>query len=181
MKSLLSIMFISNLFISSAFSAQRNVEDAVAQLGKLAFGSSVHALSGKTAEEMLKNYYEKEYGDEVELENKEIEDITFGDETGIGLTSLKSAMEMNSFAAAFLEDDLENNEDQADALRIKGKIYDLNHDWAIEIKRLNHAGVKFAYSGDGPGYCGVSFAVLMAIDVAAQKIYRIYLSEGRSC
>lgn len=183
MRSLLSAVLIYSLTISSAFAATRTVKEDVLTLGQLAMGWDEHSVVGKNATEILKAYV-SEYSGEDDLVFKEIDDMAYGDEVDEGFTSTKSAMAMSGFAESALEELLEGLDEESEAERIKdikANIYDLNHKWAPVIKRLERQGVKFGYTGWGPGYCGISFVELLIIDEKEQKVYEVYLSEGGAC
>ena len=110
--------------------------------------------------------------------------MEFGDETDEGFTSTRSASGMSGFIESVLEESLEGLDTVDDAqkiLEIKAQIFDLNRGWAQLISKLERQGVKFGYTGFGPGYCGVSFIELIIIDEKEQKLYEVYLSEGGSC
>ena len=76
-------------------------------------------------------------------------------------------------------ENLESNDPEA--LKLKGKVYDLQKNWAPVIKKLANLGAKFGYDGHGPGYCGVSFVRLLVIDPKTNIVYPIYLSESGPC
>lgn len=185
MKSLLSAVLIYSLTVSSAFAATRTVSADVQTLGQMAMGSEEHSVKGKNATEMLKSFVEEMNGeDEDGLVFKEIEDMAYGDEVDEGFTSTRSAIDMAGFAESSLEELLEGLDEESEAQRIKdikANIYDLNHKWAPVIKRLERQGVKFGYTGWGPGYCGISFVELLIIDEKEQKVYEVYLSESGPC
>ncbi len=182
MKAVLSAALVFSLTITSSFAGvTRTVNADVKALGQLAMGWEEHSVKGKNAEEILKNYVEENYGEERELVFKEYSDMAYGDEIDEGFTSTKSAIAMSGFAESALEEMLEGLDESSEAEKIKAKIYDLNHDWAPVIKRLERQGVKFGYSGNGPGYCGISFVELLIVDEKEQKVYEVYLSEGGSC
>ncbi len=184
MKSILSAVLIYSLTISSSFAAPRTVKDDVKALGQLAMGSDENSVKGKNAKEILENYIMDVTGDDEGLVFKEIEDMAYGDEVDEGFTSTRSAIAMSGFAESSLEELLEGLDEDSDAQRIKdikANIYDLNHKWAPIIKRLERQGVKFGYTGHGPGYCGISFVELLIIDEKEQKVYQVYLSEGGPC
>ncbi|QDK41431.1 hypothetical protein DOM21_08170 [Bacteriovorax stolpii] len=185
MKAVLSAALVFSLTISSSFAGTaRTVNADVKALGQLAMGWEEHSVKGKNAEEILKNYVEENYGEERELVFKEYSDMAYGDEIDEGFTSTKSAILMSAFAESALEEMLEGLDESSEAEKIKeikANIYDLNHSWAPVIKRLERQGVKFGYSGNGPGYCGISFVELLIVDEKEQKVYEVYLSEGGSC
>jgi hypothetical protein len=149
---------------SSAFAG---VKEDVQALGKLAFGHNVETVKGKTAEAIFKNYL----GDGEELVNKEYRDMDYGDEIYEGFTSAKSAIEMGGFAEALYEE-RENSTRELNALK---------RGWSPLIQKLQKQGVKFGYTGRGPGYCGVSFVELIIIDEKEQKVYEVFLSESGEC
>lgn len=185
MKAVLSAALVFSLTISSSFAGTtRTVNADVKALGQLAMGWEEHSVKGKNAEEILKNYLEENYGEERELVFKEYGEMAYGDEVDEGFTSTKSAISMSGFAESALEEMLEGLDESSEAEKIKeikANIYDLNHDWAPIIKRLDRQGVKFGYSGNGPGYCGISFVELLIVDEKEQKVYEVYLSEGGAC
>ena len=185
MKKLFSILLASQLIYSSAFAS---VASDVELLGKLAFGTSVHSINGKTADQIFENWLEKEYGEDEErkLFFKEIEEMAFGDEVYEGFTSIRSAQLMKDFAISTLTDYIDDfehmgDEAEADLQAAKAKVYDLDKKWAPIIKRLERQGVKFGYTGNGPGYCGISFIEMIVIDPKEQKVYEVYLSAGGEC
>lgn len=184
MKRVLSTVLVFTLTMGSAFGATRTVRADVLALGQLAMGWEEYSVKGKNADEILKNYIEESYGEERELVFKEYSDMAYGDEVDEGFTSVKSAISMAGFAESFLEESLEGLDEDSEALKIKeikANIYDLNHKWAPLIKRLDRQGVKFGYTGNGPGYCGISFVEMLIIDEKEQKVYEVYLSEGGAC
>lgn len=184
MKSIIFAVLVFSLTVSTSFGAIRTVKADVLALGQLAMGWEEHSVKGKNATEMLKSFVEEHSGDEEELVFKEIDDMAYGDEIDEGFTSMKSAILMSGFAESSLEEVMEGLDEETDAQRIKeikAKIYDLNHKWAPLIKRLDRQGVRFGYTGWGPGYCGISFVELLIIDEKEQKVYEVYLSEGGSC
>lgn len=150
-------------FTASAFAG---VKEDVTALGKLAFGSDVTSVKGRNAEDIFKNFL----GEGEELIYKEIAEMDYSDEVDEGFTSVKSAVEMSGFAESVFE--------ERDA---QTKIKALNKGWAPVINRLHKQGVKFGYTGHGPGYCGVSFVELIIIDEKEQKVYEVYLSESGEC
>lgn len=157
-------------------SAFAGVAQDVAALGQLAFGSNVTTVKGQTAEEMFKAYLE----DGEELVFKEMDDMDWGDEVEEGFTSVASARNMGGFAEGVYEEKMEYAEG-TDRTQIERDLATLKRGWAPAINKLNQQGVKFGYTGHGPGYCGVSFIELIIIDVKAQKVYEVYLSEGGEC
>lgn len=184
MKVFLSAVMIASFTMSSAMAAPRTVRDNVIALSQLGNGYSEQKFAGKNAAEIFENFLVKETGEFEGLVNKEIDEMAYGDEIDEGFTSTKSAMEMSSFLESMLEERLEGLDSVEDAqkiLEIKGQIYDLNHGWAKIIKNLDRQGVKFGYTGFGPGYCGISFVEMIIIDSSEQKVYEVYLSEGGSC
>lgn len=185
MKTILSAILVAQLFSTSAFAS---VASDVEILGKLAMGTNVQSVKGKSAEHIFMNWLEKEYGEDEErqLVFKEIDEMAYGDEVNEGFTSTKSALQMNEFAISALTeniDDLEHMGDEADQdiKEIKAKVYDLQYKWAPVIKRLERQGVKFGYTGNGPGYCGVSFVEMIIVDPKEQKVYEVYLSTSGEC
>lgn len=185
MRALLSTALIVTFTFSNAIAG---VKEDVAQLAKLAHGSDVHSIKGKTAESIFMNWLEKEYGEDEErvLKFKEIEEMAYGDEVYEGFTSTRSAMEMKDFAISPLEERIEDyehmgEESEVDLEATKAQIYDLNKKWSPIIKRLEKQGAKFGYTGNGPGYCGISFVELIVIDPKEQKVYEVYLSTGGEC
>lgn len=181
MKSILSVLVVLSFVMSTAFAGVADVQKEVSLLGKLAMGSSEYTVSGSTAKEIMDNLQEQQYGEAEELVNKEFADMNQGDETNAGFTSSKSAQKMNAFAIGVLEEQMENDLPASQVNSIKAKISDLNKDWATSIKRLEHLGVKFAYSGNGPGYCGMTFIKLIIIDENNHKAYDVYLSTSDEC
>ena len=185
MKKFLAMIVVSQLICSSSFAS---VASDVELLGQLAFGTNVHATKGKSAEQIFENWLLKEYGedDERKLIFKEIEDMAFGDEVDEGFTSTRSALLMNDFAISTLTDNIEDLEHMGDEVdselqAAKAKVYDLNKKWAPVVKRLERQGVKFGYTGNGPGYCGVSFIEMIIVDPKEQKVYEVYLSTSGDC
>ncbi|MBY0412731.1 MAG: hypothetical protein K2Q18_01130 [Bdellovibrionales bacterium] len=184
MRNILSTLIISLMITTSSLAAERNIEKSVKFLSDLAMGYDVDIIEGKNAEEIMKNFVEINSVEDSAV-FKEYEDMTQGDEIDEGFTSVKSAIKMSEFAEAMLEEQIEYADEdevsQARVMKIKAQIYDLNHNWAPIIKSLERQGVKFGYSGSGPGYCGVSFIKMLIIDEKEQKVYQVYLSEGGSC
>lgn len=181
MKNLITFGLVISLNLSSAFAG---VREDVLRLGDLAMGVTEHKVAGKNAEKIFKNYLEKEYGEDTDLVFKEIDDMAYGDEVDEGFTSTKSAIAMRGFAESYLTDlidGLDSDENRQQIQEAKAKVYDLNRNWAPIIKRLEKSGAKFGYTGNGPGYCGVSFVELIIIDEKEQKLYEVYLSESGSC
>lgn len=173
-KSFIVSLLISNLSFAS-------IATDVQKLGDMAMGSSAGTyFKGKTAEEVLKAYFMEQTGEDV-LVNKEIEAMEYGDEVEEGFTSTRSAKLMGGFAEGAYKDYMEGMEDQAEVTKIKAKLYDLSHNWSPLIDRLAKSGARFAYSGSGPGYCGVSFIQLLVVDPKENKIYEVYLSESGTC
>lgn len=164
------------LAMSLTASAFAGVKEDVQALGQLAFGSNEYKVKGKTAEEMFKNYLQ----DDEELVNKEAKDMEWSDEVEEGFTSLKSAIEMGTFAEGVYEEQLEGAEGK-DLAKLKKEIAALKRGWAPMINKLGKQGVKFGYTGHGPGYCGVSFVELIIVDQKEQKVYEVYLSQGGEC
>jgi hypothetical protein len=179
MKKIFTALTLYTFIINSSFAS---IETDVAKLEKIAMGSSVETAAGKNAEEILLNFYKKEYGDEdLKLVAKEFDEMAYGDEVDQGLTSFISAKKMGTFAVDAFEERLEGMEDKAEIAEVKIHIRNLKTQWADLITSLNNQGAKFGYSGDGPGYCGVSFIKLIIIDEKTGRLYSIYLSESGTC
>ena len=177
MRSLISTLLITSLTIGNVFAG---VKEDVQALGDLAMGHDVAQSEGNHWKEIFMNYASGEFGVDEEIEHKEYEQISSTDE-GVGFTSAKSAMKFDGLAVAFLEIEMENMEEGEDLNAIKKQISDLERGWAPIVKRLEKAGVGFAYSGYGPGYCGISFTQMHEIDVKTKKVYTIQLSHGGEC
>jgi hypothetical protein len=152
------------------------VKEDVAALGALAFGHSATPVKGKTAEELFKDLYQ----DDEELVYKEAKDMEWSDEVEEGFTSIKSAIEMGTFAEGVYEEQMENSEG-AELSKLKKELAALKREWATLITKLGKQGVKFGYTGHGPGYCGVSFIELILVDEKAHTVYEVYLSQGGQC
>ncbi len=179
MKSFIIATLISALTINLSFAS---VSSDVSLLGDLAMGANQTAVKGRSAEEMLKAFFVNETGDsDIVLTFKEIEEMSFGDEVGMGFTSFRSAKGMGEFAEGQLNDQLEGIDNKIEAAKMKNKILNLKSKWAPTIERLARAGAKFGYSGNGPGYCGVSFIKLIIVDPNTSKVYEVYLSESGEC
>lgn len=180
MKRFITLALVANMIIGSAFAG---VKEDVAALGKLAFGYNVTKVTGKTAKEILTNFV----AEEEELVYKEYQDMDFGDEVDEGFTSIKSAKLMGGFAASTLEelleneDSLDNEADQGRLRSLRAKSDRLAKNWSPLIQKLADQGVKFGYTGNGPGYCGVSFVELIIVDQKENKVYEVYLSEAGEC
>lgn len=168
------LSFILAMTITTASFA--GVKEDVQALGKLAFGFNIETVIGKNAEAMFKAFLE----DGEELVYKEASDMENGDEVDEGFTSMKSAMEMGGFAEAVYEEKLEQTDDQERATLLR-ELKALKVGWNPLIQKLQKQGVKFGYTGHGPGYCGVSFVELIIIDEKEQKVYEVYLSESGEC
>ncbi len=164
------------LAMSFTVTAFAGVKEDVAALGKLAFGSDVTSVKGKNAEAIFKNFL----NEGEELVNKEYADMDYGDEIDEGFTSLKSAISMGGFAEAAYEEKLEQTETEQQAAILR-ELNALKRGWSPIINKLSKQGVKFGYTGHGPGYCGVSFVELIIIDEKDQKVYEVYLSESGEC
>ena len=164
------------LAMTFTVSAFAGVKEDVAALGNLAFGYNVESVKGKNAVAIFKNFLE----DGEELVYKEASEMDYGDEIYEGFTSLKSAIEMGGFAESVYEERLEQDDDQARASILR-ELKALQRGWSPLIQKLHKQGVKFGYTGNGPGYCGVSFVELIIIDVKEQKLYEVYLSESGEC
>lgn len=156
------------------------VKEDVLALGDLALGSDVHTVKqGRTPEAILENYL-ADVLDEEGLVFKEIEDMEYGDEVSEGLTSVRSAKAMKEFAAGAIEESLEGLEG-AELRAAKKQLSQLRKSWDGLIEKLARQGVKFGYTGSGPGYCGVSFVELLVIDAKEKKVYEVYLSQSGEC
>lgn len=184
MRVIVSAALITMMSISSAFA---DIKSDVLMLGDLAMGTNVQSVKGKNADQIFLNWLEKEYGedDERKLVFKEIDDMAYGDEVDEGFTSTKSALKMNEFAISSLADRIDSlegdEENEQEIKELKAKAYDLQYKWELIIKRLERQGVKFGYTGNGPGYCGVSFIEMIVIDPKEQKVYEVYLSTSGEC
>lgn len=180
MKSLITTFIICSLTFSNS---EASVATDVAQLGNLAFGSNVTKIAGRNSTEILRNYIINETGDpEIVLTTKEVEAMAFGDEVDQGFTSFRSAKLMGAFAEGQLSDQLDGGgETPAQVAQIKSHLYNLKTYWEPLVERLARQGVSFAYNGNGPGYCGVSFIKLIIIDPATGRVYDVYLSQSGSC
>lgn len=164
------------LAMSLTASAFAGVKEDVTALGQLAFGSNEYKVRGKTAEEMFKNFLQED----EELVNKEAKDMDWSDEVEEGFTSQKSAIEMGGFAEGVYEEQMEGAEG-TDLAKLKKELSALKRGWAPMINKLGKQGVKFGYTGHGPGYCGVSFVELIIVDEKEHKVYEVYLSAGGEC
>jgi hypothetical protein len=172
----MKFLIVTVLMIGS-LSSFAGVKEDVLALGKLAMGSRSETIKGKTAEEMFENWSQV---DRAEFVYKETKDMNDGDEVDVGFTSVKSAIIMGSFAEDHYSENLDQMED-AEVKKVKASIQKLKIGWSPLILNLQKAGVQFAYSSGGPGYCGVTFIQLVIIDVKAQQIHTIHLSAGGPC
>lgn len=182
MKAIKVTLITLSLLTNFAFAG---IAEEVNKLSSLAMGNDqVQVKKSKSLDDLFKNFAEVEYGefDAEYFEFKEIDAMSFGDEVNFGFTSTKSAIEMGGFAESQYEEVIENLEsNDPEALKLKGKVYDLQKKWAPVVKRLANLGAKFGYDGHGPGYCGVSFVRLLVIDPKTNIVYPIYLSESGPC
>ena len=156
--------------------AVASVATDVKALGKLAFGSDVTAVKGANAEEIFKAYLDE--GEDLVF--KEMVEMDWSDEVDEGFTSVASARAMGGFAEGVYEEQLEQSDDEV-RTRLQAELKALERGWTPLINKLHAQGVKFGYTGHGPGYCGVSFIELIIVDAKAQKVYVVYLSEGGEC
>ncbi|WP_413613152.1 hypothetical protein [Bdellovibrio sp. HCB-110] len=179
--SLVSALILA--FSLNAFAKKTSaIETQVEALGKLGYGYDVFHVGGKTAEEILQNFSQHEYGEVEELVHKEVEEIAWGDEVDMGTTSARSANAMSGFMIADTEDSLEHFDDtDPEVVQMKARIKKVKKEWPVVIRLLDKAGAQFGYTGNGPGYCGISFATLLVIDTATGTVYQIYLSAGGEC
>ncbi len=164
------------LAMTITVSAFAGVREDVQAVGKLAFGHDVQSVKGKNAATIFKNYLE----DSEPLVYKEVDDMDYGDEVNEGFTSMKSAMGMGGFAESVYEERLEQGDAQT-RTQLQRELNALKRGWSPLIQKLQKQGVKFGYTGHGPGYCGVSFVELIIIDEKEQKLYEVYLSESGEC
>ncbi|NOT77909.1 MAG: hypothetical protein HOP07_02760 [Bacteriovoracaceae bacterium] len=188
MKVILAALFV---FLSTSTQLKAGTsafKSNIEALASLSMGYSEQKVPGKSAKEIFINFlndFDGE-GEDRKLTYKEIEDMDYGDEIEEGFTSSKSAQAMGEFASGFLADKLEGLEyepevNKVEIQAIKAQMNGLELKWAPMIKRLEQLGAKFAYTGHGPGYCGVSFVELIIIDEKEQKVYEVYLSRSEDC
>lgn len=183
MKKSLAFILALNLITASVFAG---VKEDVKELASIAMGHRVNVAHGKTAQEVLAQFFMNETG-EAEMTFKEYADMDYGDEVEYGFTSTASANKMGDFAIGFLQQEIENYEDLGDEVDqskvkdMKAQIVDIEKKWSGLIKKLDRQGVKFGYSGFGPGYCGVSFVELLIVDEKEDKVYEVFLSESGEC
>lgn len=169
-------------FSLNTFAKTSEIEAQVTKLGDLAYGYDVFHVGGKTAEEILQNFSMHEYGEVSKLVHKEVQDIAWGDEVDMGTTSANSANAMSEFMISQSEESLENYDDtDPEAAKIKAQIQKVKKEWPGVIRVLAKAGAQFGYTGNGPGYCGVTFATLLVIDTTTGTVYQIYLSQSGEC
>jgi hypothetical protein len=181
MKIISTLLISFTLLTNLAFA---DISSEIKQLADLAFGYDVvQVKKSKNADDLFKNFAIKEYSefDQDRFHNKEIEEMSFGDEIDFGFTSVKSATAMGEFAEGQIIDRLEGVDDPQEKVELKAKIYDLKTMWKPSILRLARLGVKFGYDGNGPGYCGVSFVRILILDPATNQVYTVYLSESGPC
>ena len=182
MKHVLSIAFV----LSFTLSAFAGVKEDVKALGDLAMGTFTTKSKGKTAEQVLKKYVEIGTGEDT-LVFKEMKDMDYGDEIDQGFTSVASAKSMKSFAQGAMEERVEMLiemgvvSDLKEVKAIRARLMTFNPKWNALIEKLERAGVKFGYTGNGPGYCGVSFVEMLVIDPKAQEVHEVYLSYSGEC
>lgn len=176
MKNLIALILVLS-FCQTSFAG---VKEDVLALGKLAMGFDSHSVKGRTAEKLFTNFLTKEYGEADELVFKEIDEMDYGDEVDEGFTSLASAKAMSGFAESALEEKMEGL-DGSELAQAKKEFALLKKNWGKLIEKLSKQGVKFGYTGNGPGYCGVSFVELIIVDVEGQTVYTVYLSESGEC
>lgn len=175
------------VFAMTTKEASQTIATQATQLGKIAYGVEVHKVKGKSAREMFKQFLAQDTGEnfkDIQLVDKEANQIEFGDETDEGFTSMKSAIQLISAPIYELEqfvDDsgLEPADPKLRQKRLQLKL--MRTKWAPAILAMIGTGVEFAYDGHGPGYCGVSFVRLFVIDPHSKTIYIINLSEGGQC
>ena len=127
MKAILCSLLVFTMTITSSFGATRSVKADVEALGKLAMGWEEYSVKGKNAEEILKNHLDSVYGDDIEMVNKEYEEMAFGDEGDQGPTSARSAINMSAFAVSVLEENIEGldadvKEEAQEMKELKAKI-----------------------------------------------------------
>jgi hypothetical protein len=148
----------------------------VVLMGKATYGYHTTKLSGRTAKEMIKNFFKDE--DNVVFGAN---DITFGDEVSVGTLSNKG---LESLLSQFAQpdhfhngdpNDIENNSERSpftaeQAEKIVRKA----------VKALKTTGVTFGYTSSG-GYCGVTFAGLVVFDIKNKKAYTITLAPSGPC
>lgn len=172
------LAFLLSLTLTiSAFGA---IKDDVKTLGDLAMGSDSYTAKGRTPEALMKNWFKTEWGDSFKLVFKEIGQMTYGDETEQGLTSVESAVAMMAFPEGILLEAIHESEGE-ERKELRKRLNELRKNWAPHIRKLHQQGAVFGYTGFGPGYCGVTFVELIILDVKEQKLYRVYLSESGSC
>lgn len=168
------------LALSLTTASFAGVKEEVTKLGQIAFGHDVHQSKGKSAEAVFKHWIEVQNGETEGLVYKEARDMESADEVDEGFTSVKSAIEMGGFAEAQIEEYLENLEG-AELRKAKAHLAQIAKNWGPQIKKLSQMGVKFGYTGWGPGYCGISFVELIVVDPKEAKVYEVYLSKGGDC
>jgi hypothetical protein len=168
------------LALSLSATSFAGVKEDVVALSKLSFGYNAQAVKGKTAEAIFKRWLEVTNGETDGMVYKEIKDMDYGDEVSEGFTSTKSAIAMGEFAMSHLQEAMENASG-AELSKLKKELAALQKGWKSQIEKLAAQGVKFGYTGWGPGYCGVSFIELIVVDPKGQQIYEVYLSRGGQC
>lgn len=176
-------LMVLSLSLIFSLSAMADVRKDVQSLGRMAMGYKQHRISGKNAKQILAKFFEITSGDSTIID-KEAREMIYGDEIDHGFTSTASAREMKEFALASLEEKREQLKDigsMEDLKKVEAKIRALTNRWDDIIKGLHSQGVKFGYSGNGPGYCGMSFIELLIIDEKEQKLYEVFLSEASGC
>lgn len=162
--------------------SSQTIETQVKKLAALGYGYEAIHVGGKTVDEILKNYSDKELGGDAPV-YKEFPDISWSDEVDMGPTSTLSAIRLATYMEETIEETLAGYDDvtNPDYIKIKAQLEAINREWTGTIQILATVGAQFGYTGNGPGYCGVSFATLLVIDTATGTVYQIFLSDSGEC
>ncbi len=182
-----AVLFVAVLHSNFSLASTRSemIKKQVEALAQAGYGFDTYKVGGATVEQIILNYEKQELsyeGEDLVVTPKEFDTIAWSDEAGVGTTSAKTASDLSSYMISDLNEYLQNVDDTDSEYKEKtAQIKEIKASWGKAINLLTIAGAKFGYTGNGPGYCGVSFVTLLVIDVETGTVYQIYMSASGVC